>query len=130
MNISSIHFAYGYEHRMLDISLRTSNSMPDNYVAGRKVLPNTSASHSQISICPIHASLLENQGHASSTLRGRRKAPVPRPIDRYLAEGPAQRYAIVNFNAPDTGEWTRYSKCRCPDMNAIDITKAGGLQVY
>lgn len=47
-------------------------------------------------------------------------------MDRYLAEGPSERYAILH--QPDAGTMSTYQGCRCIEMMESSIDTNGHAQ--
>lgn len=59
-------------------------------------------------LCPYHRSIL--QGPQTNPLPGQGLGPM----DRYVAEGPSERYAI--FHRPNDGDMSTRSGCRCLEL--------------
>lgn len=59
-------------------------------------------------MCPYHGSIL--QGRPTNAQSGRGLTPM----DRYVAEGPSERYAILH--RPDAGNGSTHNGCRCLEM--------------
>lgn len=59
-------------------------------------------------LCPYHRSLLQDPRSSAATGQGLA------PMDRYVAEGPAERYAILH--RPVTGGMSTHSGCRCLEL--------------
>ena len=69
------------------------------------------------SMCAYHRSILQEG------LTNLRPGQELGPMDRYLAEGPAERYAIVH--RPDLSIMSTYNGCRCIETmeGSIDANK-------
>ena len=59
-------------------------------------------------MCPYHGSIL--QGHPTNTRSGQGLSPM----DRYVAEGPSERYAVVP--RPDGARVSTHNGCRCFEL--------------
>jgi hypothetical protein len=65
----------------------------------------------QIWACPVHAAVLSRLSGDTDLPN---QEPAPMPIERYVAEGLAERYALLSLSQAETGgEWARYSACIC-----------------
>jgi hypothetical protein len=106
--------AYQQEHDLLGLALITSNdSVPDSRVDSDKE-GLEARTQDNISACPIHRSILSNV-EALPSQAGELKCM---PMERFLAEGLAERYALLSPSYSNTGgEWTRYSACLCGRYN-------------
>jgi hypothetical protein len=73
------------------------------------------ATDEKIAACPIHKTLLSGFHAIAATSRATTSEPqsMLMPVERYLAEGPDERYALVSISHSETGEWARYSGCLC-----------------
>lgn len=71
-------------------------------------------------VCPYHGSVL--QGRPSSAQTGRGLAPM----DRYVAEGPSERYAVLH--RPDAGNGSTHNGCRCLEMMQSGVDAKGRAQ--
>jgi hypothetical protein len=67
----------------------------------------------QIRVCPVHGALFG--GLYGPTVRPNPSQRTSHmPLERYVAEGLAERYALLSLNQMETGgEWARYSACLC-----------------
>ena len=70
--------------------------------------------------CPYHRSIL--QGRPTHALSGQGLGPM----DRYFAEGPSDRYAILH--RPDTGNGTTHNGCRCLEIMQSNVDAKGRAQ--
>jgi hypothetical protein len=64
-----------------------------------------------LSACPYHGPIFENP--AGSEVRGRGFTPM----DRFLAEGVSEQYAL--FNRPDAKELSTSKRCICKSDEVI-----------
>jgi hypothetical protein len=104
------HPAYQQEYDILGLALQSStNSLPCNEVGASNVALQA-ISQGHMNTCPIHSGILPN-AEALPSQAGELKQL---PMDRYLAEGLAERYALLNIDPSDSGgQWARYSGCTC-----------------
>lgn len=70
--------------------------------------------------CPYHDSIL--QGRPTNAPSGQGSSPM----DRYVAEGPSERYAILH--RPDGEKGTTYNGCRCLELMQSSADAGGGPQ--
>lgn len=113
------------EYYLRDLTLQSSNSLPGNVMqtsyrkpgndlGASSRLPNTSISPIN---CPVHGSVCPGFDTAALAFTSHGMAPAympnQTPMERYLTEGPAERYTIVNLNEPNTTDWARYNRCTC-----------------
>ena len=70
--------------------------------------------------CPYHRSIIQGRPMDARSGQGLR------PIDRYLAEGPSDRYAILR--RPDAGNMSTPNGCRCLEMMQSSIDVNGHVQ--
>jgi hypothetical protein len=61
----------------------------------------------QATFCAAHQNIFSN----ADKLPSREEQLEQLPMDRYLGEGLAERYAILSLD--DGGQWARYSGCVC-----------------
>jgi hypothetical protein len=104
------------QHGVLGLTLQTTNyTLPQNAMN----ISDTSLQavpEEKITTCPVHNALLEgwHAGTAISQATAFEPKDMTLPMDRYLAEGQAERYALLSLSHPETGgEWARYSSCLC-----------------
>ena len=67
----------------------------------------------EIYACPYHGPILQER------LMNSRSSQGLGPMDRYLAEGPSERYAILD--RPDAGYLSTYKGCHCFEMMQSSI---------
>ncbi len=87
-----------------DASWRRSESDSPDEVLG-------AVPRDQMSACPIHSRILS--GQEKRPVRG--EQPVHMPMDRYLAEGLVERYALLSLD--DGEQWARYFHCVCKEQS-------------
>jgi hypothetical protein len=65
--------------------------------------------------CPIHSVLLAE--YSADAYTPPTQSPTPlgglTPMERYLAEGEAERYSLYGHSQSGTGDWRRYILCCC-----------------
>jgi hypothetical protein len=108
--IEHIGHAHGLDYGQLDIPTQTSHDIPNNGPITPERPPlNTSLPQNQTVVCPIHGTVLQEllPADANPVLGPPRQDSVPMlgptPMERYLAEGPADWYAkyIVSEMQPE-----------------------------
>jgi hypothetical protein len=104
------YLAHQQEYDLLGLALQTSNnSQPANGVEPFKEGPKAE-SQGLVSTCPVHSAILSN-ADILPTHVGELKHM---PLDRYIAEGLVERYALLDVGPSDSGgQWARYSSCLC-----------------
>jgi hypothetical protein len=117
------HIIHGQEYDILGLTLQSSTSVSPH--ANELQTSNEALqpiSHEQISACPVHSALVigdhEEEDPDSPDIDSQRVLPCRgmghTPIERYLAEGLAERYALFSPSQAETaGEWARYFGCLC-----------------
>ena len=113
------------EYYLCGLTLQSSNSLPGNVMQTSRGKPGNnlgapsglpSASISPLN-CPVHAGVLPGFDTAALafTNHGTEPAHMPNqtPMERYLTEGLAERYTVVNLNESDTADWARCNGCTC-----------------
>jgi hypothetical protein len=83
----------------------------------------------KIASCPVHRALLTGPPVDAAISDGPASDPknTLMPMERYLAEGLAERYALFSFSYSETGrEWARFSDCVCGRV--VDAQSAAALQ--
>jgi hypothetical protein len=104
------HIKHRQEQDLFGLTLNTSyKSLPDIEADScdefLEAIPQD-----RISACPIHSSILSN-ADALPVQAGQIKYV---PMDRYLAEGLKERYALVDIGSLGSGgQWSRYFDCLC-----------------
>jgi len=113
---STEYMKHRQEQDLLGLTLQTpKNSLPDNEMN----TPNTllqAVPEEKIVACPLHnallAGLLADEVTSDGTASDSKSMLMP--MDRYLAEGLGERYALLNLRPSDAeGDWARYSGCLC-----------------
>jgi hypothetical protein len=102
------HHASQQEYDLLGLALQTStNRLPSNEADTSNVAPQAQGHQSA---CPIHSGFLSN-ADAVPIQAGELKQL---PMDRYLAEGLAERYALLSIGPSENeGQWARYAVWTC-----------------
>ncbi|KAK3169015.1 hypothetical protein OEA41_005463 [Lepraria neglecta] len=93
-------------HDLLGVGSQTFNTGDIQYK------PRT-ARMEETSVCPYHRLILQER--LTNPCSGQGLGPM----DRYLAEGPSERYAILH--RPDAGTMSTYKGCRCIEMMESSI---------
>jgi hypothetical protein len=98
------------QHDLLGLALQTSaGRVPDDEVETSYEGPRA-IDEDHIPTCPIHRSILSNT--SIPIVPGGEQMVTP--MDRYLAEGIQERYALVHVGISDSEEpWARYKDCLC-----------------
>lgn len=86
------------EHKLLGVGSQ-------HFQTGTAQYESRTASVDETYACPYHGPILQER------LMNSRSGQGLGPMDRYLAEGPSERYAI--FDRPDAGNLSTYKGCRC-----------------
>lgn len=117
------HTAYKKQYDLLGLTPPTTHEyLPDEDMACSD--SSLQRAHDEkIAACPVHGALLTKfhteRDIVSEVAREPQSTLTPLPMDRYLAEGLDERYALLNINHPGRGgEWARYSACICEKWNA------------
>ncbi len=64
--------------------------------------------------CPVHKAFLAGVHSKMDAQPGQAGELKHMPMDRYLAEGVTERYALFSLSSTSAGEdWARYSECIC-----------------
>jgi hypothetical protein len=84
----------------------THDVLPQNEVNDSDEVLGASPQN-QATFCAVHHRIFSN----ADKLPGREEQLKQLPMDRYLDEGLAERYAILSLD--DGGQWARYSSCVC-----------------
>lgn len=107
-------------HALLGLATPASNTGQGQYQSYLPPLEHMQQAYN----CPYHGPIL--QGRLADP-RYEQERPVdprygqgPRPMDRYLAEGPSEQYAL--FYHADTGELSTYRGCRCYELMQGNVT--------
>lgn len=112
------------EYYLRGLTLQSSTSLPGNVMQtshgkpGDDLevpgIPNVSISPLN---CPVHGGILTGFDTAALAFTRHRTTPAympnQTPIERYLTEGLAERYTIVNLNESNTADWARCNGCTC-----------------
>jgi hypothetical protein len=98
---------YQHEYNLLGLALQTpTTSLPGNKKDTSETTPQAIFQVHK-STCPVHSRTL-------ASAEGQVVQLEEAPLDRYLAEGLSERYALVNISTSDAvWEWARYSDCLC-----------------
>jgi hypothetical protein len=107
---STEHLKHRQKQDLLGLEPETfTNSVPDIEAdSSDEVLE--AIPQDQISACSVHSSILSN----ADALPGKAGEIKYAPMDRYLAEGITERYALFNIGSSGSGgQWTRYFSCLC-----------------
>jgi hypothetical protein len=101
---------YQQEYDLLGLILQASNdSQSGNGVEPFKESPEAGP-QDLVSTCSVHSTILSN----AEVLPAQRGELKHMPMDRYRAEGPAERYSLFDIGpSDDDGQWARYSSCIC-----------------
>lgn len=93
--------------------IQTPHRTHDNQLEARSSTPGTLP----VTACPIHDVRTPVFDTCAVTFTRLEAAPARQDnrtlVDRYLAEGPAARYAIFSLKESDTEEWAQYRDCTC-----------------
>jgi hypothetical protein len=104
------HVTYQQKYDLLGLALQTPTSSLTSNEAETSNAALQAMPQGHLHTCPIPSGILSS----ADVLHGQAGEPKQLPIDRYLAEGLAERYALVNISPSDTGgQWARYSGCLC-----------------
>jgi len=107
------HAKHRQEQDLACLTLRASNTnVLDNESETSKEAIEAMPQE-QIRACPVHAAVLSRL-YGDTDLPYPNEEQAPMPIERYVAEGLAERYALLSLSQTETGgEWARYSACIC-----------------
>jgi hypothetical protein len=95
------------EQDLLGLATTTIHDvLPRNEVNGSGEVLEASP-QDQATFCAVHHSIFSN----ADKLPGQEEQLKRLPMDRYLNEGFAERYAILSLD--DGRQWARYSSCVC-----------------
>jgi hypothetical protein len=101
-------------HDLLGLALQDSR---DDLLDNELQSPKNSAesiSQEQISACPVHGALLAELQDTTRHLSSQGQGMASMPMERFLAEGLAERYTLLKISQTETeGDWARYSACLC-----------------
>jgi hypothetical protein len=108
------HVKHRQEQDLSGLTLQASNNdILDNELETSKEVIEA-IPQKQIRACPVHGALFAGLYGDTDLLPNPSQETGPMPIQRYVAEGLAERYALLSSNQTETGgEWARYSGCRC-----------------
>lgn len=73
-----------------------------------------------VPICPYHGSILQDRPTHPRSGQGLA------PMDRYVAEGPSERYAILH--RPDAWNGSAHNGCRCLELMQSGVDAKGRAQ--
>ena len=107
---SKEHLKHRQEQDLLGLASKTfTNSVPDNEAdSSDEVLE--AIPQDRISACPVHSGILSS----ADTLPGQVGEIKYAPMDRYLAGGLTERYALLNIAPSGSGgQWARFFSCLC-----------------
>jgi len=110
------HTAKRQQHELLGLALQYSSTIANDKEYKIPIPQPQALSDEKIASCPVHRDLLAGLSVDAAVSNG--TAPDPKntlmPMERYLAEGLAERYALFSFSYSETGrEWARFSDCVC-----------------
>jgi hypothetical protein len=118
------------QHDLLGLALQYSSTIA-NDKEHEIPIPQPQALHDEkIASCPAHLALLAGLPVDAAIRDGTALDPknTLMPMERYLAEGLTERYALFSFNCSETGrEWARFSDCLCGEY-LVDAQIAAALQ--
>jgi hypothetical protein len=107
------HAVHRQQNDLFGLTLQTPNNSSSDDEMEISHTPLPAAPEEKITACAVHISLLA--GLYADPATSRAAAPGPNemliPMDRYLAEGLAERYALLGLGHEGTG--ARYSGCLC-----------------
>jgi hypothetical protein len=104
------HLTYQQKYYLLGLALQTPTSSLTSNEAETSNAALQAIPQGHMHTCPILSGILSS----ADALHGQAGGLKQSPIDRYLAEDLAERYALVDISPSDTGwQWARYSGCRC-----------------
>jgi hypothetical protein len=104
------HVKHRQEQDLLGLTLQASN----NSEVGISESASQAVLEEKIAACPVHSTLLSGLQGDANALLGQGAGPKLIPIERYVAEGLAERYTLLSLSHSNTGaEWARYSSCLC-----------------
>jgi hypothetical protein len=108
--------AYRQQHDLLGLALQTDNNgLPANEVHWSKEVTEAAPYDQKqtfTGLCPIYKALLAEIQSDVNAQRAREVKHIP--MERYLAEDLAERYALISLGPTQAGEeWERYSRCLC-----------------
>jgi len=113
------------EYYLRGLTLQSSNSLPGNVMQtsqgkpGNDLGASSGLSNTSIPLlnCPVHGGVLPGFDTAALAFTSHGTAPAYMPnqtaMERYLTEGLAERYTIVNLNESNTADWARCNGCTC-----------------
>ena len=125
--MDSLPISHRQEHDLFGLSLQPEKDNlrgKDEYTA-IEVTSDTSydGDKSLSHACPIHQILLAELRSDTYSKLGQDRIPADLPMERYLAEGPAERYALFRMDVLNSGEdWARYTKCLCVCLSDVDTS--------
>lgn len=104
------YLPYQQEYDLLGLALQLSNdSQTANGVEPFNEGPEA-RSQDLACACPVHSTIPSN----TEVLPAQAGELKHTPMNRYLAEGLAERYALFDIGPSDNGgQWARYSGCLC-----------------
>jgi hypothetical protein len=113
---SITHSVHRQQNDLLGLTLQTPNSSSSDDGMKNSHTPLLEVPEEKIAACAVHVALLAGLHAGPATSRATAPGPkeMPIPMDRYLAEGLAERYALLGLGREGTGrEGARYSGCLC-----------------
>lgn len=117
---STVQSSNGQGHALVGLTTPSLNTGQGQYRSYLPPLENIQQAYN----CPYHGPILQGrladpryeQGRSVDTRYGQ----GPRPMDRYLAEGPSEQYALLHH--ADTGKLSTYRGCRCYELMQGNVT--------
>jgi hypothetical protein len=114
------HAFHRQQNDLLGLTLQPfNNTIPDNEMKTSSTSLHNVSLHAvpdeKIAACPVHRTLLAGLHAIAVTSRATTSEPKSMllPMELYLAESLAERYALVSVSHSETGDWARYSGCLC-----------------
>jgi hypothetical protein len=111
------HAAHRQHHDLLGLILPAPNNHPLDHETNISYTPAQITNDEKIVACPVHGTLSAGF-YADDAIRYENAAvyksastPLLAPMDRYVAEGLAERYTLVKVGYPGTGR--EFSRCLC-----------------
>jgi hypothetical protein len=102
------------EYDLLGLALQTADgSIPNDEIDTAEALIET-RHQGQMNVCPIQTALFAQLHNVEDNTPKSNQETAQLPMERYLLEGFAERYALVSIDQSGTGgDWAMYSDCRC-----------------
>jgi hypothetical protein len=116
------YLAYQHEYHLLGLAVQTSTtSLLDDKIDTSETAPQA--------IFQVHKSICLVHSRTFASAEGQAVRLEKAPLDRYLAEGLSERYALVNISTSDAvWKWARYSDCLCGESVMATLLEASFKQ--